>query len=100
MKRYSEILKLLKDVHKQSEPDVQRLLDEAMDIIYDYEIQSKELARLTDQYETGKPVKMLDKGIYGCPACGRRVRENHLRCGWCGCKLAWKYRRTKTGGSR
>lgn len=97
-KEYSEIIKGLKEIRKtclgSGRPIGERkheveLLDEAMDIIADYESVAAEVARLTDRYE--KPHKPLPGGpdLFRCSYCGKRSMFRHSHCHWCGQALEW-----------
>ena len=64
-------------------------LQEAIDIISDYEKVVSESNRMIRHYETkDKPVNR-GSGIWCCPECGRRVNYNHSHCHWCGKRIGW-----------
>ena len=64
-------------------------LQEAMDIISDYEKVVADSNRLIHRYETAaKP--MIKSGVCCCPECGRRVQYNHSHCHYCGKRIGWK----------
>lgn len=62
--------------------------EDALDILHDYRIQSKQYAALQKKHLTaGKP--LLKGGVWHCPDCSRRVSPNHSFCHRCGKKLGW-----------
>ena len=70
-------------------PNIQAL-QEAMDIISDYETIVSNINSLIQKYEqTAKPKRISEK-VYVCPECGKRIQPNHSRCHWCGKKVGWK----------
>lgn len=63
-------------------------LQEAMDIISDYEQVATSLGRMTEHYQQEeKPI--YKSGVWCCPRCGKRIRDNHDHCHWCGKKVGW-----------
>lgn len=64
-------------------------LQEAMDIIHDYEAMAKHNREMTEKYEKEQPVIKRGMDFYQCPACGKRTGRNHSHCHWCGKKLGW-----------
>ena len=100
---YKEIIKALKDLRehcnemledKDTEPysiwqtDVDAL-DEAMDIIADYEKATAQNAEMTQRYEMPEMAIRRSAGLYTCPLCGKRTQVGHTHCHWCGKKLSW-----------
>lgn len=70
-------------------------LQDAIDIIYDYEKATEQAKELMQKYEVAELVIRHEMGIYVCPLCGKRTEENHSHCHWCGKKLQWdKFSRT------
>ena len=67
--------------------DIQ-MLQEAMDIISDYERMAEYSKRMVLHYET-KDKAVSRNGILCCPACGKKVSYNHTHCHWCGKKIGW-----------
>lgn len=66
-------------------------LQEAMDIVSDYEKVAVNEARMSQHYEmTAKPIHK--NGIWTCPACGKKIPYHHSYCHWCGKKIGWKNR--------
>ena len=66
-----------------------RTPEEALDILHDYQLQSKQYAALQKKHLTaGKP--FLKDGVWHCPDCNRRVSPNHSFCHRCGKKLRWR----------
>lgn len=62
---------------------------DALDILHDYQLQSKQYAALQKKHLTaGKP--FLKDGVWHCPDCNRRVSPNHSFCHRCGKKLRWR----------
>lgn len=64
-------------------------LQEAIDIIYDYEKATEQAKELIQKYEVAEFTIQREMGIYVCPLCGKRAGENHSHCHWCGKKLKW-----------
>ena len=64
-------------------------IQEAMDIISDYEKVVADLNRMAQRYEIAKTARRADAGIYMCPECGKRTYYNHTHCHRCGQKLSW-----------
>lgn len=64
-------------------------LQEAMDIIADYEKVVDQNNRMAAHYETAEMTIKRQAGIYVCPACGKRVQVGHTHCQWCGKKVTW-----------
>lgn len=64
-------------------------LNEAMDIISDYEKVVADFNRMIKHYETmDKPIKQ--GGVWVCPTCGRRIQYNHSYCHYCGKRVGWR----------
>lgn len=62
---------------------------EALDIIHDYQLQAKQIARVNRKHlVAGKPFHK--DGVWHCPDCNRRVAPNHSFCHCCGKKLSWR----------
>ena len=64
-------------------------LQEAMDIISDYEKVVASLNRMIEQYERPEITRKIAAGVYVCPNCGKRVRVGHSYCHWCGKRVSW-----------
>lgn len=64
-------------------------LQEAIDIISDYEKTVAGLNRMVKHYETPEKARRIEAGVYVCPACGKRVSYNHSHCHWCGKSIGW-----------
>lgn len=67
-------------------------LDEAMDIIYDYEQAVTTSARLIAKHETVKDAIDRGMGLWQCPDCQRMISYGNEYCHWCGRRLGWKPR--------
>lgn len=66
-------------------------LQEAMDIVSDYEKVTVNEARMSRHYETReKPIHK--SGVWVCPACGKKIPYHHSYCHWCGKKVGWNIR--------
>lgn len=66
-----------------------RTAEEALDILHDYRLQSKQYKALHSKHEVaGKP--FLKDGVWHCPSCNRRTTPNHSYCHCCGKKLGWR----------
>ena len=63
-------------------------LEEALDILQDYEKQARQAKKDAKHFHTEtKPRR--ENGGWLCPKCKRKVRHNHSYCYWCGKKLGW-----------
>lgn len=63
-------------------------LEEALDILQDYEKQARQAKKDAKHFHTEtKPRR--ENGEWLCPKCKRKVRHNHSYCYWCGKKLGW-----------
>ena len=62
------------------------------DVLEDYRKVSEEVARLYEKYEQPRQ-PMTAVGVYLCPACRKRIYENHSHCHWCGQRLGWPGRK-------
>lgn len=63
--------------------------EDALDILHDYQLQSKQYAALQKKHLTaGKP--FLKDGVWHCPDCNGRCRPNNSFCHRCGRKLGWR----------
>ena len=63
-------------------------LEEALDILQDYEKQARQASKdMKHFYTADKALK--ENGLRLCPKCKRQVRYNHTYCHWCGKKLGW-----------
>lgn len=65
------------------------ILQEAMDIIADYEAVVDQNNRMVAHYETADMTIKRQAGVYVCPNCGKRVQVGHSHCHWCGKKVSW-----------
>lgn len=62
---------------------------DALDILHDYQLQSKQYAALQKKHLTaGKP--FLKDGVWHRPDCNGRCRPNNSFCHRCGKKLGWR----------
>ena len=64
-------------------------IEGAMDIIDDYPRQARVISTLVTKYESADP-PIVANGIYLCPACRRKITENHDHCHRCGKKVSWR----------
>ena len=88
--------------------DDETALQEAMDIIHDYESIVASHNRMVEHYETADMTIKRQAGVYVCPNCGKRTQVGHTHCHWCGKKLSWDreayadrdYPHMKRGGER
>lgn len=66
-----------------------KTVGDAMDILHDYRLQSKQYAAIQKKHLTaGKP--FLKDGVWHCPDCNGRCRPNNSFCHRCGKKLGWR----------
>lgn len=86
---YQKIIEQLEILKDYCTP-YSKALQEAIDIISDYERIVSSINSLIQKYEqTEKPTKLADK-IYTCPHCGKRTQPYLPHCHYCGKKLGWK----------
>lgn len=62
--------------------DDETALQEAMDIIHDYESIVASHNRMVEHYETADMTIKRQAGVYVCPNCGKRVQVGHSHCHW------------------
>lgn len=91
--------KLINDINEikeqQNEASAKQVLEEAMDIIEDYQLQAQDLSELLTKYECSmEPEK---NNGYFCPRCEKAVNLRHSRCHHCGQKLSWERRKKQHG---
>lgn len=67
-----------------------KALQEAIDIINDYESVVDYNNRMTAHYEVAEKPRRIAAGVYVCTYCGKRTQHNHSHCHWCGKKLGWR----------
>lgn len=77
-----------KDAEEIWKSDVDAL-QEAIDIISDYEKATAQAAAMVQKYEQPEMTIKRADGIYTCPLCGKRTQVGHTHCHWCGKKLRW-----------
>lgn len=71
------------------------VLEEAADIISDYEAAVEQTAELQQKYEVPTPAIYTGEDArcfrhYQCPECSGQVRERRNHCSWCGKALDWR----------
>lgn len=91
-KDYQKLIEQLNDCKTHCEQVSQEGVDalqEAMDIIHDYESVVASHNRMVEHYETAAMTIKRQAGIYVCPNCGKRVQVGHGHCHWCGKKVQW-----------
>lgn len=93
MNEYEDKINLLKKLKEGLDETEANNIDEIMDIIHDYLLQAEELSGMIAKYEIARPAKYIGSDMYTCPDCGKRIKENHSRCHWCGCLIEWKPKR-------
>lgn len=88
IEKLDEIRETSTDLHGESLDALQ----EAADIIQDYEAATNTLARMQKKYE--QPVNAINRGMgyWQCPQCMKRITERHSHCHWCGQAIAWMER--------
>lgn len=95
-KDYKQIIEVLKKVKVSSKEDT-KALNEAIDIISDYERAIEQTNRLTQMYEIGAPIVFKNiSGIlaYICPNCGSTIQWATARhCYNCGKKFSLTLKR-------
>ncbi len=94
MKKYEDIIAHLQSM-KSGEDE---MLDEAMDIIYDYEKAVEQTQDLLDKYETLKPIIDRGMGNWQCPTCQKFISFGNEHCHWCGQKIEWEPDISQKGG--
>ena len=107
LKQFQSLLEHVKTMSKEKNADKiweadAKALQEAMDIIADYEKATEQTSRLLGQYEIAAPVIRHMCDLYACPHCGERVIPGHAvhHCRRCGQRLAWDAlpKKKKKGG--
>lgn len=76
-----------------------KALEETLDILHDYELQSEQIRKDCEHFHTETKPDMRN-GVWLCPSCGRRVQHNNTHCHWCGKKLGWDGSSQKGGRGR
>ena len=89
-KDYQKIIKQIEGLKERCNDTEKAAVQEAMDIISDYEKVVTSLNRMIEQYERKNMARKMATGIYVCPNCGKRVTVNHSHCHRCGKKIDWK----------
>lgn len=91
---YKWILKKLESLKGSTLPSAEdgAAIDEAMDIITDYEAVTKQLSMMFIKYEAEKAPISRGIGIYQCPDCRAATRPGNAHCWQCGRKLDWDIR--------
>lgn len=82
------IIEQLKKIKGISEEEA-AAVDEACDILYDYDAVCENATRMTLRYET--KVEAVEKAnqTYYCPICDRRIHVPDAWCHWCGQRIKW-----------
>lgn len=100
-RNYQQIIKQLEDLQDHcssmvAPKDAEEIwksdvdaLQEAIDIISDYEKATAQAAAMVQKYEQPEMTIKRAAGIYTCPLCGKRTQVGHTHCHWCGKKLRW-----------
>lgn len=88
---YNALIEKLDNLKDRCEKEEEAALQEAMDIISDYEKIAVDAARMSKHYEMAdKPI--YKSGVYVCPVCGKKIPHRHSYCHWCGKKVGWNIR--------
>ena len=91
MSDYNDLIKKLDDLKDRCLDEDEEYLQEAMDIISDYEKVVESATRMSQHYETAaKPIRKNE--IWVCPECGKRIAYHHSFCHFCGKKIDWDFR--------
>ncbi len=77
----------------------QEALEEVLDILHDYELQTEQIRKDCDHFHT-ETRPYIRNGVWLCPKCGKRVQYNHTHCHWCGKKMGWDGSQQKGGKGR
>lgn len=97
-KDYQKIIEAL-DTIRETSTDIHgeliEALEEAGDIIADYEAAVAQTAELQRKYEQPEPAINRGMGFWQCPECQKRTYEGNSHCNWCGKALDWNRRRKK-----
>ena len=97
-KNYRKIIESL-DIIRETSTDIHgeliEALQEAGDIIADYEAAVAQTAELIRKYEQAEPAINRGMGYWQCPECQKRTSEGHSHCHWCGKALDWTGRRRR-----
>lgn len=88
----SEIIEKLESIrercYEREELEDQDCLQEAIDILYDYDYMAKEITQLQQKEVAAKPERI--GRTFTCPVCGRRISFRNSYCHWCGKHLNWE----------
>lgn len=88
---YDALIKKLDDLKDRCETEEVAAIQEAMDIISDYEKAAVNEAMMSRHYEKAdKPIYKC--GVWVCPACVKKIPYHHSYCHWCGKKVGWHFR--------
>ena len=86
-----DIIKYLMDIKdKQLSACELAAVENAIDIISDYDKAAQLSGRLTSEYETAIKAVRMGENYFACPRCGKRVAYNHTHCHWCGQLMIWR----------
>ena len=57
-------------------------------VLQDYESMAKKHGEMIVHFQQEeKPIHK--SGVWCCPRCGKRIKDNHDHCHWCGKKVGW-----------
>ena len=94
-KKIIESLDLIRETSTDIHGELIEALQEAGDIIADYEAAVAQTAELIRKYEQEEPAINRGMGYWQCPECQKRTSEGHSHCHWCGKALGWTGRRRR-----
>lgn len=86
--KYKKLVSQLESLKQNNQADAETL-DEAMDIIVDYEKATEQLSMMMKKYEAAKDVNDRGAGMYQCPDCFGTVYHGNEHCRRCGRRLGW-----------
>lgn len=93
---YKDILERLRRIRDGC--DDGEAVDEAMDIIFDYEKAVAQAVELLLKYETARDAIRRGTGsmaTWQCPTCQKFIGYGNEHCHWCGQKLGWEIKPKK-----
>lgn len=97
---YRKLINHLKSIDAGGED--KKAIEEAIDIISDYEKIAEQNSSMIKKYEIPKNVVRRRPGTYTCPLCGKIAGIDYSYCNWCGKKLSWKIAKNarRNGGGK
>lgn len=89
---YEKLVGALNSIAEKLTGNEKKAVEEAADIVHDYEAATQTAARLSRQYETPKRIIRRGSGSFNtwqCPTCHRYIGYKNDFCHWCGQRIQW-----------